>query len=393
MRSALANIENFAQPSLEPHKQHVLMNPELSRKVDAIRPALIWLVVLHNTSFAIQNVWNAKAVEGSEFVVPRYFLEAMGTMLLPLFFAISGYLFFHRFKPEAGRFLEKFQRRFTTIVWPYLIWSALWIAAFFVLQQLPGALAYFSNPDKIVANWSPLQFLYKLIIDPLPYQFFFLRTLIALFALTPIIYWLVNRFGIVTLLVAATFWAIELKPLLVVGGFPLLPGNALCPFLLGTYLAIHKPIDLTELEKSLPGRRILGLAWIVLAALTVWFEAFQNAKEAQMALACLGLVAAWCNYDLVRSFLESDFSRRLGQHFFFIFAAHEPFLVIPTKLILQFAGEHVWAFHLAVWTIPIVVVLICFLVAEFFLRFLQPAYFVLNGWRGEPVVANRLSTQ
>ena len=203
-----------------------------------------------------------------------------------------------------------------------------------------------------------------------------------MFALSPLVCWSINRFGIVTLLLAAGFWALESEPLLMVGGWPLLPGKAYFPFLVGAFIAIHRPFDLDKVATELAGRRLLLAGWIVLVALSTWSEGFQDFRGSEMGMACVGLIAAWCNYDLVRPILESRISRRFGQHFFFVFAAHEPFLVIPAKLFFRLAGDQSWYFPVVSVVLPIFTVLICFAIAELFKRFLDPVYFVLNGRRG-----------
>ena len=70
-------------------------------------------------------------------VVQTFFRQGIGCTAVPLFFAIAGFLFFHRFEPRFSQFAEKLRRRFHSLVLPYLIWSGFPVLISILLVRLP----------------------------------------------------------------------------------------------------------------------------------------------------------------------------------------------------------------------------------------------------------------
>lgn len=101
-----------------------------------------------------------------------------------------------------------------------------------------------------------------------------------------------------------------------------------------------------------------------------------------MAVACLGLVALWCNHDLLRGMLESKPAMGLARFSFFVFAAHGPLLVVPAGLWYRLAGSRAWAFPAAFVLVPASAMTACVLGAVLLRRFARPFYRLLGGGRG-----------
>lgn len=108
--------------------------------------------------------------------------EMIGRITVPLFFIISGYLFFQKFDGSLEAYKSKLKKRCSSLIVPYLLWNLL---AF--LFYLGGGLA--EGSDFLSSFW---------VVDyhsghsPADGPLWFLRTLILLLPLTPLMY-LINK--------------------------------------------------------------------------------------------------------------------------------------------------------------------------------------------------------
>jgi len=146
---------------------------------------------------------------------------------VPLFFALSGYLFFFHVpeRPDIRWFAEKWKRRLFSLVIPYLIanmvaFAIYWSAGRFAPDLVSGFFGdNLRNP------------FYVLWTGPVNLSLWFIRDLIIAVITTPVI-WLLVRYG--------KFWVVLAYGLLWLFGAQT-PWNNFF-FMLGSYLAIEEKI-------------------------------------------------------------------------------------------------------------------------------------------------------
>lgn len=85
------------------------MTPDISKAISATRfPIILGPVMIH-------------CQQGfSETPYRLFWGEMVGRITVPLFFIISGYLFFQHFNGTLDAYVEKFRKRMWTLVVPYL---------------------------------------------------------------------------------------------------------------------------------------------------------------------------------------------------------------------------------------------------------------------------------
>lgn len=188
------------------------ISPDFSQRITALRFLLAALVVfMHSptTRFAAQI-----SDEGTPLfadVTIWLFTDILGGAAVPLFFVISAYLFFA--KPK--NFPATAKSKFRGIVLPYVLWTALAILAYFAVQSFSFAEHGFFRPEFTIRNWGLVDFVKALIAlprngvaDPLIGQFWYLRNLLLLFAISPAIKVLAGKFPLAyfaVILTAAIF--------------------------------------------------------------------------------------------------------------------------------------------------------------------------------------------
>ena len=70
----------------------------------------------------------------------------LGEIGVPLFFTISGYLFFLNYSKYD--YYRKIKTRTKSLLVPYLIWNTFFICVYFIIQQIPTLSPFFSCNNK-----------------------------------------------------------------------------------------------------------------------------------------------------------------------------------------------------------------------------------------------------
>ena len=324
-------------------------------------------------------------IQGMTFnLLLQEFIGKIRCGAVPLFFAISGYLYFRNIDVKAGRrecygaVWTKMKKRCRTLVVPYIIACLFPVAFYLVLEQVPAAQPFINNGGGFSENFSKTvpELLYFIYVDsgngsPYAFQLWFLRDLIVIVALSPIILMfkrLGNRGGYCLLAI-----------LFVV--------NTAIPSLhvfFGMFWFLFGDCFLSRLSKV--------NAWpvlIVFIALCV-AETFYPAgwwKYVRMVLLMLGLTAIWTMYDKIvpQTFQLSNYAW-LGtacSYTFFIYLYHMPTMNIIRKLIVLPFGHTSFGFAFAFLVTPLVFAAIWILVGMAFRRLLPGVYAVCMGGRTE----------
>jgi peptidoglycan/LPS O-acetylase OafA/YrhL len=358
------------------------MTDTLSTKIRVVGFLLIILVVyIHsgNLDTRVAGVSNPSLQHSYAQFVQVFVADGIARVAVPLFFAISGFLFFDNWSPSTRQYVIKIRRRVRTIAVPYLFWSAAWMLVLYILQSFSWSQAFFGDPEHVIRAKTFPQLAYTLVFNPIPFQLWFLRHAFALFLISPVIYFLVRAFGSLLVIVAVILWCAAYM-----FAFPGVgdraPLNSLLFFVFGSYLAISRPFDL---EAEAPCKRLLLAAWLGAAVLRAYLVTYTDipCRAWHPALLMLGLAAFWCNYDLLKRVFENKLGLWFTQWTFFIYAAHEPLLVILKKLFLYCVGYQPAWLVVAYLGLPLVAVAIDIAVAFPIKRYASTLYLIATGGR------------
>lgn len=127
---------------------------------------------------------------------------------VPLFFVMSGYLFFWNTpdKPSGRWFRDKIQSRFFTLLIPYLIANIIaWLCYFFAIREVPSMVSGFLGD-----NWKNPLFVFW--TGPINLSLWFIRELILLVLLSPLIYFLLRYTRWFGVLVLGGLWLYGIGP-------------------------------------------------------------------------------------------------------------------------------------------------------------------------------------
>lgn len=299
------------------------------RTISYLRFPLILLVVMIHAELTGEY---AVAADYPAYALLFSLVSIVTASAVPLFFLFSGYLFFHNAEDfSAATYRQKVGRRVKTLLIPYLFWNAVVLLRFWLTQTFaPG---YADASVKPLADYTFLDWL-RAFWDgyggnPVCFQFWFLRDLMVLVLLTPLLYGIHKvRYGALILLAVLA--------LLCLWGVPSCPGfnpSSVFYFSLGAFGAL-KDKDMAAIAQRF---RIPALA-LVLCYAVYTVIALKTARR----LPSLpdGMLAFLCTFSVVLAilgFVSRAVDKRglqprtfLKDSAFFIYAAH-PLLLSPIK--------------------------------------------------------------
>ena len=296
------------------------MNKYLSIKLNVISFfSMVMVVFLHSYNVVVNlNTQNIELNRGYSSFFQDFFSQGITRIAVPLFFLISGYLFFLNIKGAPGEFISKFKKRLKTIVLPYLFWSVWGLLLFFILQTLPQSKNFFTN--ELIRDYSVRELLATIFLDPSPYQLWFIRDLIVLIFLSPILYYLIRSIKYATLLVFLFAWLGNFN-------FIVFSNESLLFFGIGAFLGIeNKNLFQIGLSAKAWIYIYLWIAMVLSKTILVYLE-FQNTlliTVLHKSGILIGILAIWSLYDNL--FKNKDFTKHkihcIFSFSFFLFVFH-----------------------------------------------------------------------
>lgn len=136
----------------------------LSKTISYLRfPLTVGVVFIHfniaKDVFSMQGVkYGLNNADWYYFVI-NFFSDVLPRVGVPLFFLISGFLFFYRKEFNTTIYKKKISNRMVTLVLPYFLWNlvAILITLF---HQLPFLSSVFPNAGKTNVIISPVRLFY-----------------------------------------------------------------------------------------------------------------------------------------------------------------------------------------------------------------------------------------
>lgn len=357
------------------------MNNYLSLKLKVVSFfAIILVVFLHSYDLTIKV--DADQVlslnKGYSTFIQEFISQGMTRIAVPIFFTISGYLFFLGLKGSLSEFEKKMKKRVKTLVFPYLLWSILGILLYLVLQSLPVIQNFFTR--KLISEYSVKELLDTIFLNPIPYQFWFIRDLIMLTVLSPLLFWLLRYFKIWLIILLLGLWFYNFDLIIIAN-------EALLFFVIGGHLSLHQQ-DWILSHFSSKNALILFLSWIsILTIKTTMIHLDMSSLLVTNIIhkigILIGVLATWGMYDLIVKKMNSKESKYsfLFSFTFFIYAFHEPILTILKKGFYSILGQGEMISIFIYFTAPTIAILFSILIGYYLKKITPQFYSLLTGGR------------
>jgi peptidoglycan/LPS O-acetylase OafA/YrhL len=354
------------------------MNKYLSNKLTFFSFWMIVLVVLlHslNVDFTICD----------NFICSFQYLlsHKLAQIAVPLFFFISGYLYFLKKdidkKNDYFFFITAIKKRFKTIMLPFVLWCVFWFLFMYFLQQLPVIKEYFSEPIHLMAFQDKIL---NLFFYPLNYPFWFLRELMVLIILTPLLFLGIKYLKIIFVFLLFAL-AIFFGNIMAKYDFRILGSIPLLFFSLGAFLSLNK-MDITFKPKKINAILLL-IFWIGFNLMSIYVEKYSFLDDTVIRAGnifkdFLGCLAVWYLYDVFnRDYQWKNYS--FYNYSFFIFAFHGIPALIFVRISSIICKGNPYYLFLAYLLIFISAVVISIFVGKSTNKLLPKVYKILTGSR------------
>ncbi len=348
----------------------------LSNKIKKLSfVAIIMVVFLHAYNLDTkQGGFILHFEKGSNWFLQNYISNGITRIAVPLFFFISGFLFFIDINNDLVNFTYKIKKRIKTLVVPYFFWVLFGILIYFLLQSFPQSKMFFTK--KLIINYNSLDWLKAIFVNLIPYQFWFIRDLIVITFLSPFIYFLIRKLKLIYIIVVAGFWLFNQDTVF-------LTSEALLFFSLGACFSINKP-EFLEMKWLNYKWYFLFLFWQLLITIKT-IVLFNDGLEIIVNLLhklsiIIGLISFWMIYDTLFGLKEIK-QYKIFELSFFIFAFHEPFLTIMKKALFFILGKTEVHYLIIYFSAPIISIILSLFSAVVLKKYLNHLYSVITGNR------------
>ena len=298
-----------------------MIDEESSKRITALRFLLIVFVVfLHVTPDSARF----EIAEPLVFVWIKSAFLAICNSAVPLFFLFAGYLQFS--KNDAYAVLLK--KRVKSLLVPYILWTLICFCFYLVLQALPQFSSYLKSED-VIRNWRGIDYLNAFFYhnpteslhQPLVGQYWFVRELMILIVVSPILTLLARKMKDAVLLFIVANYII---------GFPLgflVSTLSLFFYMAGFYFAEYK-ISFFALADKIKWKEYALLFMLIMVAKIKTQIHFHGLDT---ILSCLIMLKL--SKQIVNSEKFWKCAKYLAGFSFFLYSIHWPFIVNPLKAV------------------------------------------------------------
>lgn len=331
-----------------------------------LRFPLILGVVLDHASVCIPE-----SLRGGDDTASVIFsmLQIILKISVPVFFIISGFLFFHGVTSfDKNRYVTKLRSRINTLLIPYLLWTLICLV-YLILKQFPTILHTHSlDSIRDLFTWQ-IFWMYKQGL-PLHFSLWYVRDLILLSLITPFIWILLSKLRHVgMLLLFALHMLVNIDPSI---SFPI----SIFYFSLGCYFAICH-IDICHIANRLKWAIV---PIMVLMLFSVLVDNIQLARFAHIIFAV--------GYLLLGAFLTHRYRftmpQWLTESVFFVYASHTiAIMMLLNKILIRLIPNSSMAVLLfaRLFIVGILTTIICVALYHLLKRFLPKTISILTGSR------------
>ena len=334
----------------------IMLNSTISKTIANLRfPLMLGVVFIHSRVIEPEEA----ARQGLDIVafIIKLISFQLAAPCVPLFFFISGYLFFAKFGDKFNLLDYKIQlkKRVQTLLIPYIFWNVVVLGYFAFLHKFASSTidSNFNN----VYEFSIVE-LIRSFYDfpggqPICYQFWFLRDLFLGIIISPLIF-LVMRWGRWVLMILLV--VLHISPIEI-------PHQAMLIFFsLGAGFSIHR------YDFVLVAKRLVVPSALLFVGLSIW-----GALRLESIGGGLGVITGSIVFVWLASKVK-PINKKLSESGFFVYAFHGFPIVVMIKMMVNFIqpnGTLMWltCYFGCFLTITILSVSLYFVIKKYFPNF------------------------
>jgi fucose 4-O-acetylase-like acetyltransferase len=360
------------------------LDRDSSARLDLIRfPLIVGVVIEHAYKSGFQFGSTEVALRLTNYglnFVNSLISGGLAFIAVPLFFFMSGFLFFYSLEWSRAAFFQKVRSRIKTLLVPFLFWNLLVFVVYVVAQNIPITAQYFAGGIPHITQSGVFEY-FNLIIGinryPVAFQFWFIRDLMILVAITPIFHLMHKKTAFIFLALFFCIWFFNIWPSNVLSIIP--SPEPIFFFYAGSIVAVKKRTPFL-FDKY-------GLVLIVMCIAFFIVDMLLGQSSTSLlyrAGILTGVFAAFYTTKIlmVSKRIKSLFLWLGGSACFFVFAMHEPlmsfFQRVVIKLFIPTNDVSTLFFYCA---IPIAIIVLSLLVFKILSHILPRFVALITGGR------------
>lgn len=353
----------------------------LSKTISYLRfPLAVGIVYIHNQmdNIDIQGInggWENFGDWPSVKYTVMLFSNVLPRIAVPLFFIFSGYFFFKSGVFNWEIYKSKISRRKISLMVPYLFWNFVGFLILLV-QYHPRFAAYFPKLQGTRIDISSFLNCFCNYVDDAPIDgpMWYVRDLMILCLMSPVIYWLIKKLKFIFVLLVGCIWFFSLG---YEHGLPYPSHQGVFFFPLGAYFSINGINFVERINKSTLAKYCVLISPLLIA-LDVLFCTNNVTHKVWIivgSVAILYIVSSLVKKNVREHKLLTDFN-------FFLFSLHYLIINKFMKMLVMFLHPSSPPAVLIIYfTVPVVVILLC-LALYIIMRKYTPSFLkVINGGR------------
>jgi surface polysaccharide O-acyltransferase-like enzyme len=375
----------------------------LSRTISYLRfPLCVGVVFIHfelAKGLAIHGVKYGLDNPDWYFFIMRLINDVIARISVPLFFIISGFLFFYREEFSVGIYKKKLKIRALTLLVPYLLWN--FIAVLWKLKCfLPIVSSYYRQPElKITLMRIVNTFLFNsgnrgIILGsttiqpltgvyPIDLPLWFVRDLMLMIIFSPIIYWFIRSCKVWFVIIAGFVWFLFSLLFPNEGNVGLYAGQLLCALFFFSWGALYS-INKTNFVISFRKLYYAPLVYLPIAIVDAHAIGVEGHDCIHNAGILFGVVAVVNTASYLLESGKVKVNYFLANSSFFIFALHYLFIGEFGRIvfvILHVPDNNPYAMLILYFTISFISILVCLGLYAFLKRYMPGLCNLLTGGR------------
>ena len=341
-----------------------------SKTINFLRfPLIVGVVLMHSK---LTNIAGS-TITVEEFPLYHYLslllTDILFSIRVPLFFFISGILFFHNIKSfTRDTYSRKIKNRFHTIFLPYLFWSFIAMLLYLSIEIIFPNISLGSK--KAILDYTPFDFIRSLWVVPsklstdivytvpMVFQFWFLRDLLVAMLLSPLVFYSIRYFK--------HYYLILLFALAFLNIIPNTPGFKVLSFFFfsfGAYFSINKTNVIQTFDRFYSFSGWVALALTICLLLSVGSE-WYTPVYTLYSLICIAFIFSFTGKKIKAGRWKPI--QFLTAAVFFIYASHGFITSFAVKILPNLLSLNKdWQLCLLFIGIPAFVVYICALSFHF----------------------------
>lgn len=376
----------------------------MSKTISGLRfPLTAGIVFMH---FNLAK--NGLSIHGLEYGVNHpewysYILNficfALPSIIVPLFFFISGFLFFYGKDFDVNLYVKKLKTRVRTLLIPFILWN---IIAFLNMawRMIPCLSPLFPNAYKTEFRFSLIRMFNTLFYNnrynsvlvppmeegidvaailpaPMDVPMWYVRDLMLMVLFSPLIYWLLKKGGIWYVIIVGIISSFLILP---DGYYWVFLSTALFFFSWGAYYSVHKKSFVDSMRRFW----YMPLVFLCLAIVDAWPK---NTESLHLYIHSMSQFAGVISAIVVMSYLVEKKSVTINPVLagcsFFVYALHMLILTDIGKLLLIVfhLPDNTYVMFAFNFLVPAITCLLCISLYVLLKRYLPKVCNILTGGR------------